>query len=438
MDAVFELKRSSEGVLRFRFDRPNRCSLILLLISILSGSSISLHAQKPVSSSEEFVLAGARVYPAPDAKPIVNGVVVVANGKIVSVREAGALRVPKSTRIIDCTGKTLVAGLWNTHVHFMEPKWSHAADLPAQQLTSQLQDMLTGYGFTSVVDTGSVLENTVALRRRITNGEVAGPRILTAGLIIFPKDGLPYYLTESLPPDLLAILARGEAATPADAVRIVDEQIAHGADIVKLYAVSWLHRDGKVVTYPMPLAVVKAATEEAHRNDKLVFAHQSTMEGVELVIAGHVDVLAHTSEDGTKWDAALSARLKAANVTLIPTLTLFDRDDEFNSILKEVKSYSDAQGQIMFGTDIGYLTDYSTLTKEYGYLARAGLTFPQILASLTTTPAARLGYGDRTGQIKPGMDADLTVLEGDPARDIDAFAHVTLTIRMGQIIYRKP
>jgi hypothetical protein len=58
--------------------------------------------------------------------------------------------------------------------------------------------------------------------------------------------------------------------------------------------------------------------------------HQgSTIEGVELVIAGHVDVLAHTSEEADKWDEALSARLKAANVTLIPTLTLFSRDDSF-------------------------------------------------------------------------------------------------------------
>jgi imidazolonepropionase-like amidohydrolase len=435
--AVFELERSSEGVLRFRFDRPNRCSVILLLIAIFSGSSLSLRAQKSVGSSKEFALVGARIYPAPDAKPIVNGIVVVANGKIVSVGEAATFRVPKGMRTIDCAGKTLVAGLWNTHVHFMEPKWDHAADLPAQQLTEQLQDMLTSYGFTSVVDTGSILENTVALRRRIMGGEVAGPRILTAGLIIFPKDGLPYYLTESLPPDMIAKLEKGEAATPADAVGIVDEQIAHGADIVKLYVVSWLRRDGRPVPYPMPLAVVKAATEEAHRKGKLVFAHPSTLEGVELVLAGHVDVLAHTSEEGSKWDAALSARLKAANVTLIPTLTLFSRDDAFDSILGEVKSYSDVHGRIMFGTDIGYLTDYSALTKEYGYMGRAGLTFPQILASLTTTPAARLGYAPRTGQIKKGMDADLTLLEGDPARDIDAFAHVALTIRMGQIIYEK-
>ena len=74
--------------------------------------------------------------------------------------------------------------------------------------------------------------------------------------------------------------------------------------------------------------------------------------------------------------------------------------------------------------------------KEYEYLGRAGLTFPQILASLTTSPASRLGYADRTGQIRRGMDADLVLLEGDPARDINAFAHVALTVRQGRIIYQ--
>jgi imidazolonepropionase-like amidohydrolase len=219
---------------------------------------------------------------------------------------------------------------------------------------------------------------------------------------------------------------------------MVDEQIAQGADIVKLYVVTWLRRNGRIEPYAMPLPIVKAATDEAHRKGKLVFAHPSNAEGVELVLAGHVDVLAHTSEEPERWNDAVSARLKAANVTLIPTLTLFSKDDKFNLILKEVKSYSDAHGQIMFGTDIGYLTDYPALTREYDYLARAGLTFPQILASLTTTPAARLGYANLTGQVREGMDADLVVLEGDPARDINAFTHVALTIRKGRIIYQKP
>jgi imidazolonepropionase-like amidohydrolase len=415
--------------------------VILFLIAFVagfSGSYISLHAQQKTASSKEFALIGVRIYPAPDAKPILNGVVVVANGKIAGVGEAAVLRVPKGVQAIDCTGKTLVAGLWNTHVHFIEPKWNHAADLPAGQLTAQLQDMLTRYGFTYVVDTGSPLQNTLALRSRIRSGEVAGPRILTAGMIIFPKNGLPYYVTESLPPDMVAIFAKGEAATPADAIRIVDDQLAQGADIVKLYAVTWLRRGGRIEPYAMPLATIEAATDEAHRKGKLVFAHPSTMEGVELAIAGHVDVLAHTSEEPERWNEMVSARLRAANVTLIPTLTLFSHDEKFDLILKEVKSYSDVNGQIMFGTDIGYVTDYPALTKEYGYLARAGLTFPQILASLTTTPAARLGYANLTGKVKAGMDADLVVLEGDPARDVNAFSDVVLTIRKGQIIYQKP
>jgi imidazolonepropionase-like amidohydrolase len=299
-----------------------------------------------------------------------------------------------------------------------------------------MQEMLTRYGFTSVVDTGSPLQNTLALRRRVEGGEVAGPRILTAGMIIFPLNGLPYYVTELLPPDMVKSFAEGEAATPADAVRIVDMQIAAGADIVKLYVVTWLRQDGKIQPSAMPLSVIKAATDEAHRKGKLAFAHPSTMEGVKLVLAGHVDVLAHTAEEPESWDGALSTRLKNAHVTLIPTLTLFSHDRDFDLILKEVTSYADVRGQIMFGTDVGYLTDYSALTKEYEYLGSAGLTFPQILASLTTSPASRLGYADRTGQIRRGMDADLVLLEGDPARDINAFAHVALTVRQGRIIYQ--
>jgi len=118
-------------------------------------------------------------------------------------------------------------------------------------------------------------------------------------------------------------------------------------------------------------------------------------------------------------------------------LDLFDRDQDFDGILKEVKSYSDIGGRIMFGTDIGFLPDYASLTKEFGYLARAGLSFSQILASLTTVPAERLGFGGSVGVIKRGMDADLLVLDGDPAKDQSAFYRVALTLREGRVIYRK-
>src|SRR5216683_2237142 len=265
--------------------------------------------------------------------------------------------------------------------------------------------MLTRYGFTSVVDTGSLLPNTLVIRARIESSDVAnkvaGPRILTAGSPLFPKAGIPYYLVDTLPLDILKLL--DQPATPEEAVRAVDEQVAQGADIIKLFTVSAVHREGQLVWQPMPLAIVQAANAEAHRKGKLVFAHPSIVEGVEIVIRGHVDVLAHTVEDTEHWDNSLVARLKAADVSLIPTLTLFSGengpDAAHEEILREVKSYADAGGQILFGTDVGYLTDYPLLTREFELLARAGLTFDQILAALTKAPAVRFGFAATTGRV---------------------------------------
>jgi len=103
-----------------------------------------------------------------------------------------------------------------------------------------------------------------------------------------------------------------------------------------------------------------------------------------------------------------------------------------------VKNYSDAGGQILFGTDVGYLTDYSDLTREYKLLGRAGLTFSQILAALTTEPTVRFGLSATTGRVANGQDADLVILDGDPAGDVMAFSRVRMTLRRGHIIYRAP
>ena len=101
-----------------------------------------------------------------------------------------------------------------------------------------------------------------------------------------------------------------------------------------------------------------------------------------------------------------------------------------------MKRYSNAGGQILFGTDVGYLTEYPHLTKEYELLGRAGLTFSQVLDTLTTAPATRLGFSATTGRVVNGEDADLVALESDPALDLMAFSRVKMTLRRGHIIYR--
>ena len=219
-------------------------ALSLLLLPIASSLSAPEH-EKNAPVKHRRALVGGTVYPAPFQPPISNGIVLIENGKIIEVSEKAKLQIPPGVETIDCGGRTIVAGFWNAHVHFTEPKWENAANLPATQLTKQLQEMLTRYGFTSVVDTGSLLPDTVAIRARIESGQVSGPRILTAGSPLFPKDGIPYYVLDNLPPDLVKTL--DQPATPEEAVSAVDEHVANGADIIKLFAVSPIHRDGKLV-----------------------------------------------------------------------------------------------------------------------------------------------------------------------------------------------
>src|SRR6185312_2147246 len=151
--------------------------------------------------------------------------------------------------------------------------------------------MLTRSGFTTVIDTASVLENTVAIRRRIDSGEVHGPRILTAGQPVFPPDGIPFYVKESLPPELLRNWIPPRDAR--EAVEAVDADIRGGADIIKLFTGSWVAR-GKVL--PMPEPIATAAVEAAHRNGRLVFTHPSDLAGTKVAIECGVDVLAHAPE----------------------------------------------------------------------------------------------------------------------------------------------
>jgi len=100
----------------------------------------------------------------------------------------------------------------------------------------------------------------------------------------------------------------------------------------------------------------------------------------------------------------------------------------------QVRAFVEAGGQLIFGTDVGYMADYDP-TDEYLLLQHAGLSFSQILTMLTTAPVQRFNAGAGAGQVAAGSPADLVVLQGDPAADIRALARVRYTLRSGQIIY---
>jgi imidazolonepropionase-like amidohydrolase len=185
----------------------------------------------------------------------------------------------------------------------------------------------------------------------------------------------------------------------------------------------------------MPLEVVEAAAGETHSRGKPVFAHPSLTSGIELALEGGVDILGHSVEDPENFDDALVRRLVEARVSLVPTLELFAPSGNIDAIVEALGRFSRAGGRVLFGTDVGFRPDYNP-TEEYELMKRAGLSFDEILASLTTAPAERFGQTDRKGTIEPGKEADLVVFEGDPRADIRSLARVRYTIRAGRVIFR--
>jgi len=393
--------------------------------------------------AETVAIHATKIYPAPDKPTIADGVVVIRDGKITAVGPRNSVKIPKDARVSECSG-VVTAGFQNSHVHFTERIWDDASSQPAKDLERHLEAMLTRYGFTTVFDTGSDGANTIALRTRIQNGGVRGPRILTVGLPLYPPDGIPSYIND-LPPELLAKMHLPR--TVEDARADVRANLAAGADATKLF----LHTSpGQGVVTRMSAEVARAAAEETHARSKLVFAHPTSVEGVRTAIAAGVDILVHTTlGEKAPWDAELMRQMTAKKMSVIPTFKLWKYelrkdgapeeviDKLIGATLQELRNFMSAGGQVLFGTDVGYMHEYDP-TDEYVYMAQANMTPMQILASLTTAPAERWKEDQRRGRLVPSADADLVVLAGDPADDVRNFAQVRCTIRDGKPIYRAP
>lgn len=407
----------------------------------LTFAAFLLSAATVPAAENSWLIRADKIYTAPDAKPLLNGSVLIVDGKIASVADERArIRVPEGTQSSDCAG-VVAAGFQNSHVHFMENVWNDTARAPAEKLSGGLEAMLTRYGYTTVFDTGSDGANTLALRQRIEKGEVNGPRILTVGLPLYPPDGIPSYIRD-LPPELLAKMHQPRNAEEARAD--VRGNLEQGVDGTKLF----LHTStGPDSPRFMSLEVARAAAEETHAKGKLVFAHPTSLAGVKGAIAAGVDILVHTTlGESAPWSDDVLAQMTAKRMSVIPTFKLWRYelkkedvppevvDKLMGSTQQELRAFSAAGGQVLFGTDVGYMHDYDP-TEEYVYMHQAGLSSMQILASLTTSPAARWNESERRGRLAPGMDADLVVLGSDPAEDVKNFADVRCVFRGGRLIY---
>jgi imidazolonepropionase-like amidohydrolase len=388
---------------------------------------IAYLGQFGVAQAQDIAIANATVYTSPGATAQLHTTVLIQGGKIVAL--GNGVNVPSSVQTLSCRGCVVFAGFWNTHVHFTGPQWNDASKITANSLTQQMQAMLTHSGFATVVDTSSDRSNTVELRRRIEIGDALGPRIYTAGFGLYPPHGIPYYL-DDLPASLLAELPQPD--TPAAAIGAVQQNVAMGTDIVKLFVGSY-HSPDDIIH--MPVDIARAAVAEGHRHGQLVFAHPSDLEGLRIAMECGVDVLAHAPSKVDGVDDALLKTMVDHRMAMIPTLKLFSGSNHIERIREIVVRFQVLGGALLFGTDTGFLTDYD-VKEEYRQLGLAGLSFHDVLAMLTTAPAAKFKVSAHSGTIRTGNDGDLTILLANPAAgELQDFSRVAYTIRAGRVIF---
>lgn len=416
--------------------RSSLAVLTILLSSInLGGSMTGLGPhQNRNSQNGNLALMGGTIYLSPADAPIRDGVVLIQRDKIAAVG-GRSLKIPAGAETIDCSGLTITAGFWNSHVHFMERKWANVAGIPAPELAQQLEDMLTRYGFTTAFDLSSPWENTRLLRDRIDSGEVRGPRIYSTGSGLLPAN-------PGIPESAIAFMGwtkatQLEVADPEQAAAASKQLLDAGVDGIKLFASA----PSKAT---LSQSTMEAAVNEAHNAAKPVFVHPNSATDVLTAVHAGVDIIAHTTPQSGPWDDSLLATMKERHVALIPTLWIWkwyarhDRRSVQDRIVKtetgQLHAWVATGGTVLFGTDLGAVDPDPS--EEYELMSEAGMNFAQILTSLTTAPAQRFGVSKQVGRIAPGLQADLVVLKEDPGKNIRALGKVQYTIRAGKLIYR--
>jgi imidazolonepropionase-like amidohydrolase len=377
-------------------------------------------------------ISDVRVYADPDANPVDHCTVVIEGSRVARIEPNGP--IPAGARVLSGRGQTLVAGFWNVHVHLTESFWARSRRAPPAEISHRLREMFTRRGFTSVVDLGSDARISLRIRSGLQNGTLEGPHLYTSGTPIYPPKGIPFYVRSSVPRYLHWALP--QPTDPRGSERAANRTLDRGCDVLKLFTGSYVERDRIL---PMREPIARAAVGAAHARGRLVFAHPSNLAGTLVALNSEVDVLAHAPSETEGIEDSLLQRIVDRGMSMVPTLKMFattvtTSPSYLEPIYSVVRRFRAAGGDLLFGTDVGYMTDYST-DGEFDGLVRTGMGWRDILRMLTTRPAQRFRADDRLGAVTAGREADLVLLNGDPADDVLAFSRVSTTIRSGQVLW---
>ena len=396
-------------------------------------------------------LRAARLIDGRGGSVVSPAVIVVRGNRIESIGGA----VPADAHVIDLGDMTLLPGLIDAHVHTLLQGDITSEDYDVQLFKESLPyralratkalKIALGHGFTTVrdVETEGAMYTDVDLKRAINNGVIDGPRMVVSTRAMSVTGG---YGPSGYAPDVTYPMGVQIVDGVEQARKAVREQIAHGADWIKVYADRsyFVAKDGTLSSTPTFNAEeMKAIVEEAHRLRHKVAAHAMARPGIENALNAGVDSIEH----GIAIPDDLLDVMLAKGTYLCPTLTVteyvaqgrggvwmkipaFHRDSFSRALKRGVK--------IAFGTDAGgFAWDAINEAKEFEYETSYGMTPMQAIQTATRNAADLLDMSDRIGTIETGKFADIVAVPGNPLSDITAMERVAFVMKDGNV-YKRP
>lgn len=374
--------------------------------------------------------------------------IVIENARI---RAIARVDEPVEGPTLDATGRFVVPGLIDAHVHLAFDGSSDptgrvrlSENVELLELASRNARAALDAGITTVRDLGAPLATIVALARAIDAGERWGPDVVFAGAAITRIGGH------------IGLLG-GEVADAVAARALVERQIDAGARAIKVVVSGGGLTPG---TRPdraeLASSIVRAAVEVGRERDVRVATHAHATTAIRRAVAAGADTIEHgsfVSADGVvRFDRDLALRLRDRGMAVVPTASgalrtanryraagavnpadrnAIDRLEARRWLTGELRAVG---VRIVAGTDAGVIdTPFDSLHDELAVYVDVGLTPAEALRTATSAAAEALGLADR-GRIDAGLRADLLLLDDDPLLDLAALRRPAAIVADGRLV----